>query len=176
MTTILEDLTPIQQEPIQQEPELIKAEPAPKKTAQKQATPKTLEDWQKQKTEYTKELHDFLATEKVQMSGAEAREFRKKAREIRSKIGDCRVEIAKLKQQKHSEAKKVELSGVALKQSRFLILLKQGYSISNIVRHSDGVDKKSIENIMTDTFIADCERVRRGFADMWKRWKTKYLK
>lgn len=164
MGTILQDLTPVQKEVMDKKPE------------SKKESPKTLEDWQKLKSEYTKELNAFKATEKIQMSREEAREFRKNIRAIRAKIGDCRVEIVKLKQKKHKELQKSELTGIALKQSRFLILLKQGYSISNITLHSDGVSKKDIENIMTEEFIADCERTRYGFRDMWGRWKEKYLK
>lgn len=166
MAPILKDLTPVQQDKNPaKEPETLK----------KQDNHKTLEDWYALKATYTKELTDFMATEKIQMSSNEAREFRKHVREIKSKIGDCRIEIAKLKQEKRAKDRKSELTGIALKQSRFLILLKQGYSISNITLNSDGVSKKDIAGIMTEEFIKDCERVRYGFRDMWGRWKEKYL-
>lgn len=162
MTSILKELTPVGE--TQEKPKTVTKEP------------KTIEDWQTLKAQYVQQLDAFRKTEKKIMTPNEAKEFRKSMWAIRFKIAECRDAIIELKAEKHRKEKKASVSNVALKQGRFMTLLRQGFSITNITLNSEGVDKASLPNIMTDDFIKDCGRVRFGFGEMWQRWKEKYLK
>lgn len=162
MTSILKELTPVGE---------TQEQPTPK-----EKSPKTIEDWQLLKTQYTEQLDAFRKTEKKIMSPNEAKEFRKSMWAIRFKIAECRDAIIELKAEKRRKEKKASVSNVALKQGRFMTLLRQGFSITNITLNSDGVDKASLPTIMTGEFVKECERVRFGFGEMWQRWKAKYLK
>lgn len=139
------------------------------------AQPKTLQDWIDKREKIRAELKEFIGNRKAVMKWDEAREYRKKTWEIRSRIGICDQKIIELKRaQKRTEsAKKPTLVG--LRQARFLGLLKQGISISNITRKSDGVPKDALESIMTQEFIEDCEKQQPGFSQRWQRWKEKFL-
>lgn len=151
----------------------------PKKT--KQSAPKTsdadrLLELQKRKEQMKQDVKNFDNSRKAVMNYKEAKEHRKELQRKRNEISEVRQQIFELRRKLHIEKKaQSKLSGVALKQSKFLSLYKQGISISNITRHPDGVKKESLESIMTPDFIREIDKFDKRFLPMWLRWKQKFL-
>lgn len=137
--------------------------------------PKTLQDWIELRNKINEELKAFINNRKAVMKWDEAREYRKKVIEIRSRVGVCERKIYELKRAKKNQENKAKPTKIALHQGNFLGLLKVGYSITKITESSDGVKKSELKNIMTQSFLEDCERARPGFIAMWERWQKKFL-
>lgn len=151
----------------------------PKKTKQpapKQSDADKLLELHKQKEQLKKDIKDFDNSRKAVMNYKEAKEHRKELQKRRNEVSEIRQQIFELRRKLHVEKKaQSKLSGVALKQSKFMSLYKQGLSISNITRHPDGVKKESLESIMTPDFVREIDKMDKRFIPMWLRWKQKFL-
>ena len=110
------------------------------------------------------------------MTYQEAKAHRQELQRMRNKVGEVREKIFELKQKINQEKKSNQkISGTAVKQAKFLSLYKQGFSITNITRHPDGVRAEDLEKIMEQGFIEELDRLDKRFIPMWNRWKEKFL-
>lgn len=67
------------------------------------------------------------------------------------------------------------VSGLALKRARFVKLVKQGISITNITKHTEGVKKEELEEVLDKNTIESCRKYNFHFSERWARWKEKYI-
>ena len=67
------------------------------------------------------------------------------------------------------------VSSLALKRARFVKLMRQGISITNITKHPEGVKKEELEQVLDVETIEACKKNNSRFPEMWQRWKTKFL-
>lgn len=67
------------------------------------------------------------------------------------------------------------VSSIALKRARFVKLMRQGFSITNITKHPEGVKKEELEQVLDAETIEACRKNNSRFPDMWKRWKEKFI-
>ena len=157
------------------EPVEEKTEPV-KKESKKQTDAEKLDELYMQKELLKKQVKEFHDSRKAKMNYKEAKEHRQQLQKLRDKVGDVRQKIFDLKFKLNKEKKsKVKVSQVAVKQAKFLSLYKQGFSISNITRHPDGVSIDSIEGIMTPEFVEQMDKIDKRFIPMWIRWQEKFL-
>lgn len=67
------------------------------------------------------------------------------------------------------------VSSIALKRARFVKLMRQGFSITNITKHPEGVKKEELTQVLDVDTIEACRKNNSRFPDMWKRWKEKFI-
>lgn len=67
------------------------------------------------------------------------------------------------------------VSSIALKRARFVKLMRQGFSITNITKHPEGVKKEELTQVLDADTIEACRKNNSRFPDMWKRWKEKFI-
>lgn len=67
------------------------------------------------------------------------------------------------------------VSSIALKRARFVKLMRQGFSITNITNHPEGVKKEELVDVLDDTTIEACRKNNSRFPAMWLRWKEKFI-
>ncbi|MCQ2608562.1 MAG: hypothetical protein MJ197_07750 [Bacteroidales bacterium] len=67
------------------------------------------------------------------------------------------------------------VSSIALKRARFVKLMRQGISITNITKHPEGVKKEELIAVLDKDTIEACKKNNSRFPDMWERWKLKFL-
>lgn len=106
-------------------------------------------------------------------------------RALNLKIYEANEQIAKLREQIREEkrAKKLEetrkagrVSSLALKQAKVEHLIQKGFSLTNITTHPDGVKKDEMKKVIeSGNFLDRINEKHHGFAEMWERWKNKFL-
>lgn len=67
------------------------------------------------------------------------------------------------------------VSSIALKRARFVKLMRQGFSITNITNHPEGVKKEELVDVLDETTIEACKKNNSRFPAMWLRWKEKFI-
>lgn len=67
------------------------------------------------------------------------------------------------------------VSSVALKRARFVKLMRQGFSITNITKHPEGVKKEELVDVLDEATIEACKKNNSRFPAMWLRWKEKFI-
>ena len=67
------------------------------------------------------------------------------------------------------------VSSIALKRARFVKLMRQGFSITNITNHPEGVKKEELVEVMDEATIEACKKNNSRFPAMWLRWKEKFI-
>lgn len=67
------------------------------------------------------------------------------------------------------------VSSIVLKRARFVKLMRQGFSITNITNHPEGVKKEELVEVLDDTTIEACKKNNSRFPAMWLRWKEKFI-
>lgn len=67
------------------------------------------------------------------------------------------------------------VSSVALKRARFVKLMRQGFSITNITKHPEGVKKEELVEVLDKDTIEACKKNNSRFPAMWLRWKEKFI-
>lgn len=183
MSKILKELKPVETEsvePVLEKLETTQKEPIatePEKVATKnQTNSEKLDELYKLKEELKADIKDFDSSRKAKMTYQEAKAHRQELQRMRNKVGEVREKIFELKQKINQEKKtNQKISGTAVKQAKFLSLYKQGFSITNITRHPDGVRAEDLEKIMEQGFIEELDRLDKRFIPMWNRWKEKFL-
>lgn len=103
------------------------------------------------------------------------RELDMKIWAVRRIVGIALKREAGLKERAHRAAKIGRTSGVAMKRARFVKLIKQGISITNITKHPDGVKKAELESVLDPTTIEACRKHNSKFPEMWEKWKNKFI-
>ena len=103
------------------------------------------------------------------------RELDMKIWAVRRIVGIALKREAGLKERAHRAAKIGRTSGIAMKRARFVKLIKQGISITNITKHPDGVKKAELESVLDPTTIEACRKHNSKFPEMWEKWKNKFI-
>lgn len=103
------------------------------------------------------------------------RELDMKIWAVRRIVGIALKREAGLKERAHRAAKIGRTSGVAMKRARFVKLIKQGISITNITKHPDGVKKAELESVLDPATIEACRKHNSKFPEMWEKWKNKFI-
>lgn len=103
------------------------------------------------------------------------RELDMKIWAVRRIVGIALKREAGLKERAHRAEKIGRTSGVAMKRARFVKLIKQGISITNITKHHDGVKKSELESVLDPTTIEACRKHNSKFPEMWEKWKNKFI-
>lgn len=103
------------------------------------------------------------------------RELDMKIWAVRRIVGIALKREAGLKERAHRAAKIGRTSGVAMKRARFVKLIKQGISITNITKHPDGVKKAELESVLDPATIEACRKHKSNFPEMWEKWKNKFI-
>lgn len=103
------------------------------------------------------------------------RELDMKIWAVRRIVGIALKREAGLKERAHRAEKIGRTSGVAMKRARFVKLIKQGISITNITKHPDGVKKSELESVLDPTTIEACRKHNSKFPEMWEKWKNKFI-
>lgn len=67
------------------------------------------------------------------------------------------------------------VSSIALKRARFVKLMRQGISITNITNHPEGVKKEELVDVLDEATIEACKKNNSRFPAMWLRWKEKFI-
>ncbi len=67
------------------------------------------------------------------------------------------------------------VSSIALKRARFVKLMRQGISITNITSHPEGVKKEELVDVLDEATIEACRKNNSRFPAMWLRWKEKFI-
>lgn len=67
------------------------------------------------------------------------------------------------------------VSSIALKRARFVKLMRQGFSITNITKHPEGVKKEELVDVLDEATIEACKKNNSRFPAMWLRWKEKFI-
>lgn len=67
------------------------------------------------------------------------------------------------------------VSSIALKRARFVKLMRQGFSITNITNHPEGVKKEELVDVLDEATIEACKKNNSRFPAMWLRWKEKFI-
>lgn len=67
------------------------------------------------------------------------------------------------------------VSSIALKRARFVKLMRQGISITNITNHPEGVKKEELVDVLDEATIEACRKNNSRFPAMWLRWKEKFI-
>lgn len=67
------------------------------------------------------------------------------------------------------------VSSIALKRARFVKLMRQGFSITNITNHPEGVKKEELVDVLDEATIEACRKNNSRFPAMWLRWKEKFI-
>lgn len=67
------------------------------------------------------------------------------------------------------------VSSIALKRARFVKLMRQGISITNITNHPEGVKKEELVEVLDEATIEACKKNNSRFPAMWLRWKEKFI-
>lgn len=67
------------------------------------------------------------------------------------------------------------VSSIALKRARFVKLMRQGFSITNITTHPEGVKKEELVDVLDEATIEACKKNNSRFPAMWLRWKEKFI-
>ena len=67
------------------------------------------------------------------------------------------------------------VSSIALKRARFVKLMRQGISITNITKHPEGVRKEELKEVLDAATLDACKKNNSRFPEMWERWKAKFL-
>lgn len=67
------------------------------------------------------------------------------------------------------------VSSIALKRARFVKLMRQGFSITNITNHPEGVKKEELVKVLDEATIEACRKNNSRFPAMWLRWKEKFI-
>ena len=59
---------------------------------------------------------------------------------------------------------------------KILKLLRQGTSFTNITKHSDGVKKEEIAQVIENDsqFMEEMEKINKKLPKMWLSWKQKF--
>jgi hypothetical protein len=85
-----------------------------------------------------------------------------------------RREVAIKQRQKQLE-KAGKVSSVALKRARFIKLFRQGFSITNITLHTEGVKKNELKTVLDEETVKACTKINSRFPQMWERWQAKFI-
>lgn len=159
-------------------------EPATPKTPEKTIFSYTEDDAAKAKDIPTLELikkscrEEISRLEKTRLKHGtyqQNRELDMKIWAVRRIVGIALKREAGLKERAHRAAKIGRTSGVAMKRARFVKLIKQGISITNITKHPDGVKKAELESVLDPTTIEACRKHNSKFPEMWEKWKNKFI-
>lgn len=94
---------------------------------------------------------------------------------VRRLIGLSLKRTAGLKERENRIKKIGRVNDLALKRARFVKLLRQGYSITNITKHPEGVAKEDLTKVLNDATIEDCRKIYSRFPETWTGWKAKFL-
>lgn len=85
-----------------------------------------------------------------------------------------RREVA-IKQRLKQLEKAGKISSVAMKRARFIKLFRQGFSITNITLHPQGVKKSELKTVLDAETVQACVKINSRFKDMWQRWQAKFI-
>lgn len=80
-----------------------------------------------------------------------------------------------LRERAHRAEQLGRVSGLETKRARFIKLLRQGISITNITKHAEGVKKNELEKVLDAKTIEDCRKHNSKFPEMWEKWKAKFI-
>lgn len=140
---------------------------------------------QKQKNEKAEKIKEYrdkvYALEHSRLKNAtyeENKELNAKIKVVNKKIVALRDELrqdrAKAKIEKMKQNGKV--TSVKLKQAKVLKLLKEGFSFTNITKHSEGVKKSEIVKVIDNDpeFMAEMKKISSRLPIMWLNWKKKF--
>ena len=102
------------------------------------------------------------------------KELKAKIWEVKLILYKARKKIIDIKTQKELETKKNKVSNLDMKRARFINLIRQNYSISNIIKDENGVRKEELLNIVNDDVIEVCSQIDSNFIETFNRWIVKF--
>ena len=125
---------------------------------------------------------EIVAIEKTRLKNPtyeERMEFNKKIKEKEKKIIAIRNVLRKEKIEEKERIKRQsgQVSSIKMKQAKILKLLRQGTSFSNITKHSDGVKKEEITQVIENDsqFMEEMQKINKKLPKMWLSWKQKFV-
>jgi hypothetical protein len=142
------------------------------------------EDITKQKIAKIKELRKEI--EKLEHSRLknssfeENKELNAKIKVVSRQILTMRNELRAIRLSKKQEElrKNGAVSSIKIKQEKILKLLKDGISFSNIIKHSNGVSKDEIVQVVDNDpdFMQKMIKINKRLPLIWLQWKRKFIK
>ena len=103
------------------------------------------------------------------------RELDRKIWAVRRIVGIALKREIALKERARRIRNAGRVSSIALKRARFVKLMRQGISITNITKHPEGVRKEELKEVLDATTLDACKKNNSRFPEMWERWKAKFL-
>lgn len=161
------------------EPEVIKDEPEQVSTFQyteaDAAKAKTVDDIILMKKICREEIVRLEKTRLKHGTYKQNRELDSKIWNVRRIIGIALKRELALKERERRIRNAGRVSSIALKRARFVKLIRQGISITNITKHPSGVKKEELIEVLDKDTIEACKKDNSRFPDMWLRWKEKFI-
>lgn len=162
---------------IQEEPAVDKAEPENTfgYTESDAAKATSLDDLIQLKKACREEIQRLEKTRLKHGTYKQNRELDAAIWKIRRIIGIAFKREMALKERARRIRNAGRISSIALKRARFIKLMRQGFSITNITKHPEGVKKEELTQVLDAGTIEACRKNNSRFPDMWKRWKEKFI-